>query len=189
MPGSRRPGAENALDSVETQPQGPRMLPQGAPRGQRPSPQQLGPARSWPVPVSSQWESKDSGSSRDEGSVPVARGLPGGASSEVSVSCLGVEGSLCAARGPPSGLQALLSASARRSSHQPSPHLSPYVPSLTQGAFLGRVAPQAPAWHPRLFPTSPRTPSPHLGFLRRPRHCRTPSPPDSVHYLPVGDWP
>lgn len=96
------------------------------------------------IPASSEGVSEDSVSSREAWSVPVAKGLPSWASAEVSGSCLGVEGSLCATRGSPSGLHALLSASARKFSCQLS--LTPFLPAFihARSDFLG--SPLSQAW-------------------------------------------
>lgn len=101
-----------------------------------------------PIPALSGWVSEDGGSSREDWSVLVDKGLPGRASSEVSVSCSGLLGSLCAARGPPSGWHALLSASVERFSSQPGPRVPSYAPSLVQSVLgsihLSRTTPLAP---------------------------------------------
>lgn len=95
------------------------------------------------IPASSEGVSEDSVSSREAWSVPVAKGLPSWASAEVSGSCLGVEGSLCATRGSPSGLHALFSASARKFSCQLS--LTPFLPAFihSRSDFLGSTLSQA----------------------------------------------
>ena len=111
------------------------------------------------IPASSEGVSEDSVSSREAWSVPVAKGLPSWASSKVSGSCLGVEGSLCATRGSPSGLHALLSASARKFSCQLT--LNPFLPAFihARSNFLGSTLSQA--WCGTLHaPTHPGNPFP-----------------------------
>lgn len=50
-----------------------------------------------------------------------------------------------------------------------------------EGPSWGACHPRHGMVPPRLFPTPPGSPSPHPGFLRRPRHCHTPSPLASAH--------
>lgn len=105
----------------------------------------LTPQSLQPIPASSGWASEDSGLSGGSWSVPVARGLPGRASSRVSASCSGVDGSLRVARGPPSGLQTLLSESAKEPQLSAEP-----VPSdmLSSAPSAG----PARAWRPAPLP-------------------------------------
>lgn len=108
--------------------------------------------------------------SRETWSVPVAKGLPGWASSEVGISDLGVGGSLCTDRGPPSGLHVLLSASTRKCSCQPGLRLSSFIPSIIPRAFLRSI--HSRIWVvPHLSP-----PTTHQGTTNgdccRPLRCR-----------------
>lgn len=50
------------------------------------------------------------------------------------------------------------------SAEPPSPSLRVFTRAR---GLAGRVAPRAPAWYPRPFPTPPQTPSPHPGFRGR----------------------
>lgn len=138
------------------------------------------------IPASSEWASEDSGLSGGSGSVPVARGLPGRASSRVSASCSGVDGSLRVARGPPSGLQALLSASAKKNIP---PLAKPVLPSdvlsschVPFRAGRGVLHPAPPALE-SLSAHPPQAASARGGPGLRPAHRR---PPVSPHSDPCG---
>lgn len=94
-----------------------------------------------PVPASSEGVSEDSGSPGEARSAPGAAGLPGCASSSVSASCWGVDGSLCTGRGPLSGLHALLSASGRKFCCQPGLPALPAPSSTPSPALRSTDAP------------------------------------------------
>ena len=136
--------------------------------------QQVSPHSCQLIPASSMWLSEDSGWSREACSVPVARGLPGWASSGAWASCLGAGGSLCVARGPPPGLPTLLSAPAKKLGCQPSPSALP--------ASTGMPGPRQAVSLPGslVHPCSP------LGFCPHACLCTSPSPMETGHGPPAG---
>jgi hypothetical protein len=84
-------------------------------------------------------------------SVLVAEGLPGWTSSDVSVSCLAVDCSLCAGRGPPSGPHGLFSASARKLECQPG-YTSLPTPFIDSKGLPMKCAAQGLVWQLSLLP-------------------------------------